>query len=463
MKQGSLLLVDDDRMVLDGMADWLRDKGFDVAEATTCREARSLLDASTFDLVLTDIRLHDGDGFDVLEHCRARHPETGVILITGYATAETGIEAIRAGACDLLTKPLIDEELDVAIGRALAQRRVIEENAKLKAQLDLRCGMESVVGRDHRMLKMFDIIDSIADTRATVLITGESGTGKSLVARAIHRRSRRRDQPFVEVACGALPETLLESELFGHVAGSFTGAVGDKTGKFKQSDGGTIFLDEISTASPSMQVKLLRVLQELEFEPVGGTKTIRVDTRVILATNEDLARAVATGKFRQDLYYRVNVINVELPPLRSRLSDIPLLAHHFLARMREETGKEVAGFQDETLEALQAYHWPGNVRELQNVIERAVLLGKKPLIGPDDLPRELAFAAPANPKRPAGRTLKEALEAPERQIILETLQQQNWNRNATAEQLGINRTTLYKKMKRLGLDSPIPAWGYAAN
>jgi DNA-binding NtrC family response regulator len=463
MKQGSLLLVDDDRLVLDGMADWLRGKGFDVAEAATCREARSLIDSSTFDLVLTDIRLQDGDGFDVLEHCRVRLPETSVILITGYATAETGIEAIRAGACDLLTKPLIDDELELAIGRALSQRRAIEENAKLKAQLDLRFGMESVVGRDHRMLKMFDIIDSIADTRATVLISGESGTGKSLIARAIHRRSRRRDKPFVEVACGALPETLLESELFGHVAGSFTGAVGDKTGKFKQSDGGTIFLDEISTASPSMQVKLLRVLQELEFEPVGGTKTIRVDTRVILATNEDLARAVSAGRFRQDLYYRVNVINVELPPLRSRLTDIPLLAEHFLARMRDETGKNVEGFSDETLAALQAYHWPGNVRELQNVIERAVLLGKSSLVMPDDLPRELALAAPAAPKRSSGRTLKEALEAPERQIILETLQQQNWNRNATAEQLGINRTTLYKKMKRLGLDCPIPAWGHVIN
>ena len=463
MKQGSLLLVDDDRLVLDGMADWLRGKGFDVAEAASCREARSLINSSAFDLVLADIRLQDGDGFDVLAHCRDRLPDATVILITGYATAETGIEAIRAGAFDLLTKPLIDDELELAIDRALSQRRVIEENAKLKAQLDLRFGMENVVGHDHRMLKTFDMIDSIADTRTTVLITGESGTGKSMIARAIHRRSSRRDKPFVEVACGALPETLLESELFGHVAGSFTGATGDKTGKFKQSDGGTIFLDEISTASPSMQVKLLRVLQELEFEPVGGTKTIRVDTRVILATNEDLTRAVSAGRFRQDLYYRINVINVELPPLRSRLTDIPLLAAHFLTRMREETGKNVEGFSDEAMAALQAYPWPGNVRELQNVVERAVLLGKSPVIAPDDLPRDLALAAPARPNRGGGHTLKEALEAPERQIILETLQQLNWNRNATAEQLGINRTTLYKKMKRLGLESPVHAWNPAPN
>jgi transcriptional regulator with PAS, ATPase and Fis domain len=274
-----------------------------------------------------------------------------------------------------------------------------------------------------------------------------------MIARAIHRRSSRSDKPFVEVACGALPETLLESELFGHVAGSFTGATGDKTGKFKQADSGTIFLDEISTASPSMQVKLLRVLQELEFEPVGGTKTIHIDTRVILATNDDLARAVAAGRFRQDLYYRINVINIELPPLRSRLSDIPLLAEHFLMRIREETGKPVQGFSDEAMAALQVYRWPGNVRELQNVVERAVLLGKTPEITLDDLPRELSIGAPSLPKRIAGRTLKEALEGPERQIILETLQEHNWNRNATAEQLGINRTTLYKKMKRLGLET----------
>jgi len=455
MKQSSLLLVDDDRLVLDGMSDWLREKGIEVAEAASCQQAKELIDRSGFDLVLADIRLQDGDGFDVLEHCRRRRPDTSVILMTGYANAQTGLEALRAGAFDLLTKPLLDEKLELAIDRALSQRKVIEENAKLKAQLDLRFGMENVVGQDHRMRKTFDMIDSVADTRATVLITGESGTGKSLIARAIHRRSSRRDKPFVEVACGALPETLLESELFGYVAGSFTGALGDKTGKFKQADGGTIFLDEISTASPSMQVKLLRVLQELEFEPVGGTKTIHIDTRVILATNDDLARAVADGRFRQDLYYRVNVINIELPPLRSRLTDIPLLAAHFLTRIRAETGKPVEGFSDEAMAALQAYRWPGNVRELQNVIERAVLLGKKPLITPEDLPRDLAVSSPTLARQSVGRTLKESLAGPERQIILETLQEHNWNRNATAEQLGINRTTLYKKMKRLGLETPL--------
>jgi transcriptional regulator with PAS, ATPase and Fis domain len=294
----------------------------------------------------------------------------------------------------------------------------------------------------------------VADTKATVLITGESGTGKSLIARAIHRASSRRNQPFVEVACGALPETLLESELFGHAAGAFTGAIGEKIGKFKQADGGTIFLDEVSTSSPNMQVKLLRILQDLEFEQVGGTKTFTVDTRVILATNDDLGKAVAEGRFRQDLFYRIDVINIELPPLRERISDIPLLARHFLDRMARESGKQVQGFSDEAMQALQAYRWTGNVRELQNVIERAVLLGKGGIIGLQDLPPAMVAAGPMALGPIGGRSLKQALANPERQIILDVLESHQWNRMASADALGINRTTLYKKMKRLGLDRP---------
>src|SRR5688572_5200949 len=292
MKHGALLLVDDDRQVLDSMADWLRSQGYPLDTANSYGTAVAAIAKKPYDLVLVDIRLPDRDGFDVLAYCREKHPQTSVILLTGYGTVESAIEAIRAGAFDFLTKPLIDDELLMAIERALNQRRVIEENKHLKAQLDMRFGLENVVGKDHRMLKVFDLVDSVADTKTTMLITGESGTGKSLVARAIHRRSSRRNKPFVEVACGALPDTLLESELFGHVAGSFTGATGDKMGKFMQADSGTIFLDEIGTASPALQVKLLRVLQEFEFEQVGGTKTHRVDARVILATNEDLGKLV---------------------------------------------------------------------------------------------------------------------------------------------------------------------------
>ena len=452
MKNRSLLLIDDDRHVLESMAGWLREQGFDVNEATSCETAIQRLSQTNFDLVLADIRLEDGDGFDILSHCRKNCPDVPVVLITGYGTVDTAIEAIRAGAFDLLTKPLIDEELLVAINRALSQQQVIEENKTLKAQLDIRFGMSNIVGRDHRMQRVFEMIDSIADTKATVLITGESGTGKSLVARAIHRTSSRSEQPFVEVACGALPETLLESELFGHTAGAFTGATSDKVGKFMQADGGTIFLDEIGTASAGMQVKLLRVLQEFAFEQVGGTKTFNVDSRVILATNENLNHAVSEGRFRQDLFYRVNVINIELPPMRERISDIPLLAEHFLQSVCEETGKQVHRFSDESMAALQRHPWPGNVRELQNVVERAVLLGKGHEVELDDLPSELVSTTPVVAKPVMGRTLKEALAGPERQIILEVLEQNNWNRNTTADILGINRTTLYKKMKQLGLE-----------
>jgi len=457
MKKSSLLLVDDDRRVLESMADWLRGQGYDLDTAARYTDALECLRRKSYELVLCDVRLGDGDGFDLLEQCRRNWPSAQVILLTGYGTPDGAIEAIRAGAFDYLTKPLIDEELLMAVERALSQRHVMTENSNLRAQLDRRVGLDNVIGRDPNMMRVYDMINSVADTRATVLVTGESGTGKSMIARAIHRRSSRSKGPFVEVACGALPETLLESELFGHVAGSFTGATGEKMGKFLQADGGTIFLDEIGTSSPAMQVKLLRVLQELKFEPVGGTKTYEVDVRVILATNEDLAQAVAQGRFRQDLYYRINVINIELPPLRARASDIPLLAHSFLEQVREDARRTVAGFAPDAMVALERYHWPGNVRELQNVVERAVLLGKEPLITPADLPADIRGAMNVVVSSPGGqRSLKEALEGPERQIILSVLESNGWNRNMTADQLGINRTTLYKKMKRLGLEDGHP-------
>ena len=460
---GSLLLVDDDPHVLESMADWLRDQGVSVDLASGVTEALERLTAKAYDLLLTDIRLQDGDGFDLLERSLRQRPDTQVILMTGYGTPDSAVDAIRAGAFDYLTKPLIDDELLMAIERAFSQKKVLAENTELKQQLDRKHGMGHIIGSDPRMHRVFEVIESVADTRATVLVTGESGTGKSLIARAIHTRSERRSGPFVEVACGALPENLLESELFGHVAGAFTGATTNKVGKFLQADGGTIFLDEIGTATPAMQVKLLRVLQELAFEAVGGTETHRVDVRVILATNEDLAKNVAEGTFRQDLYYRINVINLELPPLRARVTDIPLLAQKFLEEVREDANRpNVQGFTDEALGALQRHHWQGNVRELQNVVERAVLLGKGDTLDLYDLPPEMRVAGAAAGGLTtgyAGQTLKEALEGPERQIILEVLELNHWNRNETADQLGINRTTLYKKMKRLGLEERAGAEG----
>ena len=422
MKKGSLLLVDDDRHVLESMADWLREQGYKVDVAADRASALAAVDRKPFDLVLADIRLPRRRRFRRAGPLPAASSGTSVILITGYGTVETAVEAIRAGAFDFLTKPLIDEELQMAIQRALNQREVLEENENLKAQLDLRFGMENIVGHDQRMLRIFDMVDSIADTRATVLITGESGTGKSLVARAIHRRSPRATSRSWKSPAGRCPRTLLESELFGHVAGSFTGATGDKLGKFMQADGGTIFLDEIGTASPGMQVKLLRVLQEFEFEQVGGTKTFHVDARVILATNEDLTQAVAAGRFRQDLYYRVNVINIELPPLRERLSDIPLLAKHFLDGSARSPARSASASREEAADGHAALSLAG---QRPRIAERH-RTGRAARQGRPRRARRSAVGLAgvgAAGHRPivAGKSLKQALAIPERQIILEVL------------------------------------------
>ncbi len=459
-----LLIVDDDRWLLESMSDWLGTQGFAVTGATNIGQAKQHLKSTQFDVALFDISLDREDGFDLLAWSRRHVPELPVVMISGYAGPDAGVDAVAAGAIDLLSKPIVDQELLFTLRRCIQQSRIADENKRLKEELDRRTGLENVLSHDPRMLRIFDVIDSVADTRASVLITGENGTGKSMIARAIHKRSRRRQNPFVEVACGALPDNLLESELFGHVAGAFTGANHAKVGKFKHADTGTIFLDEIGTATMALQIKLLRVLQELQFEPLGGLDTVSVDTRVILATNENLELAVAEKRFRQDLYYRINVIHLELPALRERASDIPLLVEHFLQKAVQETGKEVEGFTSEALEAMMAYSWPGNIRELENVVQRAVLLTKRPELDAHLLPpavvgssrRDGSAAGDSKSLMSAiqrGQTLRDALEGPERQIILEVLKLNNFSRNLTAEQLGINRTTLYKKMKRLGLDA----------
>lgn len=454
-EHGSLLVVDDDRNICEAIADYLRSLGHRTETALTCADAIQRIGEYPFDVVICDVNLPDADGFHVLKHCRDHHHDVSVIMLTGFGTIESAVEAIRDGAFDYLTKPVIDDELNLAIQRALSQRRVIEENRQLKAQLDAKFGLSNLIGRDYKMAKLFDLIESVASTRTNVLILGENGTGKSLTARALHQLSDRRDKPFIEVACGSLPESLLESELFGHVAGSFTGATHDKPGKFLQANGGTIFLDEIGTASPSMQVKLLRVLQSREFEAVGGQQTHKVDVRVILATNENLEKLVDEGKFRQDLYYRINVVSMTQPPLRERIGDIPLLVEHYLDEFNQQTGKRVRGFDDDAMRALQRYQWPGNIRELLNVIERAVVLAKGETVRASDLPEqfrhEVGNAGLIGGEIPGGN-LKSALVNPERQIILEALESNGWNRQNTAKMLGINRTTLYKKMKRFGID-----------
>ncbi|MBA3314708.1 MAG: sigma-54-dependent Fis family transcriptional regulator [Planctomycetaceae bacterium] len=450
---GSLLVVDDDAGIREAMAEYLRSLGHRVEVASDCDDGVARLKVFPFDVVVCDVCLPDRDGYHLLEWAVANRPDTSVVLLTGYGTIEGAIEAIRLGAFEYLTKPLIEEELSLSIRKALGQRQIVEENKRLRQRLDEKFGLGTAVGRDYKMQRMFDLIESVADTRTTVLILGESGTGKTMTARAIHQLSSRREKPFIEVACGALPESLLESELFGHVKGSFTGASQDKVGKFLQADGGTLFLDEIATASPGLQVKLLRAIQDREFEPVGGNRTHKVDVRLILATNADLKEQVEKGQFREDLYYRINVISLTQPPLRERIGDIPLLAEHYLGIFREQTGKRVNGFDVEAMRVMQAYRWPGNVRELVNVVERAVVLCRGSQVMVNDLPDNLREDPSIRAfDRAGGTNLKAALAMPERQMILDTLAANHWNRQDSAKMLGINRTTLYKKMKRLDID-----------
>jgi len=454
-----ILVVDDDKIILDSLCEFLRLEEYEVDSVGSVDAAATQLARQAYHLVITDVNMPRSDGFELLSILRQRHPDVVAIVITGYGTIESAVEAIKMGAYDYLTKPIVDDEIRLVVQRALQQQSLLRENRALKQQLQQRYGLDNVIGQDYRMLKLFDVVEAAADTKTTVLITGESGTGKSLMARAIHQRSSRRDKPFIEVSCGSIPEALLESELFGHAKGSFTGAVADKDGKFKAADGGTIFLDEINSASQGFQVKLLRVLQEKRYEPVGSNSTIQADVRVIVATNVDLNKEVEAGRFRQDLFYRVNVVTIGMPSLVERLGDIPKLAESFLARCRAEIGKEVIDVTPEAMNLLQRYHWPGNVRELENCIERAVVLCKGRHITADDLPVHI-LAETAKPQAAAASagaawtpmSLKDALEEPEKRVIEAALRANGWNRQTTAEVLDINRTTLYKKMKKYGLE-----------
>ncbi len=458
-RRAHVLLVDDERAIVDMLASALRTDGHQIVTADSIQNALHELEHSNFDVLVTDVILDDGDGLDLLRNARDRWPNLVLVAMSGYATVESAVEAMKVGAFEFLAKPVRVDAIRQVIRKAVEQQRLLRANRSLRRALDPPYNLDTVVGRTYQMQRVFDLIEAVADSRTTILIHGETGTGKSLIARAIHQRSLRRSGPFIEVSCGVIPETLLTSELFGHVRGAFTGALVDKDGKFRAAQTGTIFLDEISCADPSLQVKLLRVLQDRKFEPLGSNKTISTDVRVILATNIDLATAVDAGQFRADLYYRINVVNIELAPLRERLTDIPLLAEHFLQKYAHQSGRLMEGFSEDALQCMQRYLWPGNVRELENAVERAVVLTRANLITKDDLPPTVIRAAESDASQfsaTSGRpmTLKEALGEPERRIIRAALEANDWNRQQTAAALDINRTTLYKKMKRYDLASP---------
>lgn len=448
----SVLVVDDEQSVREALRDILEDSGYRVELASNGREGLDMIDRANPDAVLLDIRMPEMDGIKALEIINQRGQQVPVILITAYGSTETTIEGMRLGAFDYLMKPLKINELLETIQKATEVKEMVKRS-ELAGQAGAREKENIMVGNSPVMQSIYKTIGRVANSTATVLIRGESGTGKELVAEAIHANSVRRANNFVKINCASIPENLLESELFGHEKGSFTGAVTSKQGKFELAHRGTIFLDEIAEMSLSTQAKLLRVLQEREFERVGGTETIRVDTRIIAATNKNLEKSIAEGIFREDLYYRINVVEIVLPPLRERKEDIPNLVAHIIKHCSREHGKPVSGFSRDAMITLENYDWPGNIRELKNVCERAVLMSSGPVLTVEDLPLSLR----KNSRRVEwlgeiqGDSLKEIIAEVEREVILKALAENNWNRTATAQALKINRSSLYAKMKELGI------------
>ncbi|HXE79324.1 MAG TPA: sigma-54 dependent transcriptional regulator [Vicinamibacterales bacterium] len=451
-----LLLVEDEGPLREAIAERLADHGFEVTQAETGEQALEHLAEFAFDIVITDLRLPGMDGTKVIEAAVERYPEIIVIVMTGYGTVRDAVAAIKRGAADFVTKPFQFDELMHSLNGALEQRRLKSENAYLRAQLQERYRFEGIVGRSRAMRDLFQLLETVASTASTILITGETGTGKEVVARAIHHNSPRRAHRFVAINCSAIPETLLEAELFGHAKGAFTGAIGTRQGRLEQAHRGTLFLDEVGTMSMPLQMKLLRVLQEREFERVGDSNTIRVDVRIIAATNADLGRMVQDGTFREDLFYRLNVIPVRLPPLRDRKEDVPLLAQHFLQKYAGELGRPPMTLSQSAMRALMNYHWPGNIRQLENAIERAVALSAgRSQIEVGDLPPEVQQAEAVDATLPSllfpeeGIDFERFIANVEREVIRRSLERTNGNKGAAARLLNLKRTTLVEKLKRL--------------
>lgn len=455
----NILVVDDDAEILEVVGDVLRQAGYDVDEAKDGKKAIKCIDAGCYDLVFTDLNLPKLDGMKVLKHVLDESPETMCIILTGYGTIKGSVEAIKMGAFDYISKPVKSDEIVMMVEKALKYRRLERENILLKQQLRKKYQFENFVGDSKPIQKVFELIEKVADTDSTVLISGESGTGKELIAKAIHYNSYRRDNAMVVINCGAIPEELLESELFGHEKGAFTGAHKMRVGRFELANGGTIFLDEIGDMSPNLQVKLLRVLQEQKFERVGGTRTLEIDVRIIAATNKNLINAVNQSSFRQDLYYRLNVIPIRVPPLRHRKSDIPLLIDFFFKKIDARKRNGINGLSSAVCDALVAYDWPGNVRELENIIERMSILANGDKVELEDVPESIKGKAGkvesvevTIPKD--GIVFDQAVEEYEKKLILEALNETNWVKTKAAKLLNINRTTLIEKMKKKKLAKP---------
>jgi two-component system, NtrC family, response regulator HydG len=447
-----ILVVDDERSTLDALNTILSREGHDVLTVVSGQEALAQVQEEELDLLLSDVKMPKMDGLALLRHVKAHHAETVVIMMSGHQDVTAAVEAMKAGAFDYLVKPFGREDVVRTVQKALAHRSLLVENLALRRQVRYQIARAQVIGSSPAWRKICEMVEQIAPSRATVLITGESGTGKELIAGLIHHLSPRADQPFITLNAAALPATLLEAELFGHEKGAFTGAQQRKPGRFELADGGTLFLDEIGEMPPEVQVKILRVLQDGAFERLGSTRTLRVDVRVVAATNKDLMQEVEAGRFRLDLYYRLNVITLQLPALRERREDIPLLVANFLRKYAEQNNKEVSGIQQQALHCLQHYDWPGNVRELENVIERAVVLAKEPTIGTAELPghfQEKEFLP--TPSDHFVLPLNATLADIEREAIAQALQHSAGNRQATARSLNIGVATLYRKLKEYQL------------